>query len=258
MKSIKVEGLLLIHHGFFIKSLPRFYVALFDIHMSDSTTLFSASSSSLRAFFSGRASLLLSWLHDPVETFVADIGRFLGGRFFAGGDDPKGLEADSPLLLLDARGVEPPLVIAFVESDVRERADVVAVIAFVESEMPDCAALAAIGIKRSPSLTTSSPSRMGRRHKRSSLISSFVDSTVESDDATRDPGSVLLLSFSLDPVVDLPSPPNNSASSGAISSLSDRVLMEEVTSHQIVVKSSRIRQILQVGASGLGRPSNKQ
>jgi hypothetical protein len=34
--------------------------------------------------------------------------------------------------------------------------------------------------------------------------------------------------------------------------------MDDVTSHQIVVRSSRIRQILHVGASGLGRPPEIQ
>jgi hypothetical protein len=116
-------------------------------------------------------------------------------------------------------------------------------------------------MKRKASLTASSPSRMGRKHKRSSLISSLDDSSsVESEESAGGPDpdgfeeSVLLLPFSLEPDVDFPSPPNNSASSGDISSLSDRVLIEEVTSHQIVVRSSRIKQILQVGASGFGRP----
>jgi len=85
---------------------------LLDINIRDSTTLFSALSSSLCNLLAGRELLLpSSWLEDSVDTFVTDIevscndiiGRFLGGRCLIG--DSKATDfptPEPPLLLLEA------------------------------------------------------------------------------------------------------------------------------------------------------------
>jgi hypothetical protein len=85
------------------------------------------------------------------------------------------------------------------------------------------------------------PSRIGRRHNKSSLAStSGSDGELSSSD----------VAF-LEMPPDLPSSELNSALSLAGSST---VRMEEVTSHHIVVRSLRTKQIVHVGATGLRRP----
>ena len=87
------------------------------------------------------------------------------------------------------------------------------------------------------------PSRIGRRQSSSSLICS--SSTWTSPLLELFPEIPFFLSDEA-PIVEF-----------VFSSLTDLVLIEEVTSHQIVELSFLIRQMLQVGANGRGLPPDK-
>mmetsp|Transcript_27898 Transcript_27898/g.42770 ORF Transcript_27898/g.42770 Transcript_27898/m.42770 type:complete len:272 (-) Transcript_27898:313-1128(-) len=100
------------------------------------------------------------------------------------------------------------------------------------------------GEKRNSSDTFSSPSLIGRKHKRSSVILFVSRSDCWSSLLLFDEEALVFFSFEASA---------DKAISGSSSSR-DRVRMEEVTSHQIVDRLSRIKQILHVGASGLGLP----
>mmetsp|Transcript_9857 Transcript_9857/g.21402 ORF Transcript_9857/g.21402 Transcript_9857/m.21402 type:complete len:209 (-) Transcript_9857:2075-2701(-) len=104
-----------------------------------------------------------------------------------------------------------------------------------------------LSYRRFPSCN--SPSRMGRRHSSNSFSTSVVAASViafslpvgEGDLLKDFPGCLLLL---------LESPETLSAASSS----SSFVRIDEVTSHQMVVWSFRIKQMLHVGAIGFRRP----
>ena len=162
------------------------------------------------------------------------------------------LSFDDPDVLVASSVLAELLLVVLDRSALCVRLDTASVLPLPVAVLDDRSALACScssssisifsgGTKRSSSPTFSSPSRMGRKQRRSSWVDEALLSCCCS--------SALPLS---ELEVLLPEPVREDRASPLSSSSVLRVRMEDVTSHQTVLRSFLITQILHVGASGLG------
>ena len=196
----------------------------------DSTTLFSVSLAcagpcpDCRWRFVGDAAIPSS-----VESLVSlgGGGRFLGGRFDGS------VDADPAEFSLDALSIciRSPLL------------DDTAAPSATSASSLDFWTTIFLGLKRSASSTFFSPSRIGLRQSNNSLTGSSL--------GPLEGFSLLLLLGGV--AADLAALEETAVEASGTSSSKVLVRIDEVTSHHTVVKSSRIRHTLQVGANGFFR-----